>query len=287
MKWKQFLGAVVLSGILGSSAGIAHRYFAVKSQIKQNQSFLDSVDYRIHSANSGIEEAEVVLVGENHCATEGLISKIMGKYAQDGTIILLEGQPIGDDISHLLEGCDSAENLDKMLAMWEGADIKLKSHFYGIKNPVLYGVRDKQVKVFGADDPAILALCREYKKEFLRLKEVVNSGKANNVEEERCRSLGAALLELDKKREEECFIKMIESAKEMGKVFFVVGEYHVSYELKDGERRERIIDYLKRKNIRYAALIPAKDHFVTTDEAIKYHSADDIDIKKYKLKVKK
>lgn len=271
---------------IGVGAGVVVKRNIVESKIKKNIEFLQGLEYKIHSANSGIGDVEVVLLGEVHCETEGMISKIMGKYAKERDIILIEGYSKGEDISHLLKDCDSAANIDKRIAMYEGADMKLKAHFYSEKNPELYDIRDKKVSVIGADCVARCVMGKDMMGRFWKLKKSINDGQALDIHKEWVRSLGESILEINREREKDYFIKVIEENVEQGRLFFVLGKHHVTYPLKNGERVERVIDYLKKKNIRYVALVPSKKYPITIEECIQYYSSDEPDIKKYKLKKK-
>ncbi len=177
--------------------------------------------YSIHSSNTALEKAKVVLLGETHSKHIGEICVFLTEHAKEGDVLLSEGSQKGEETLPLTS-----------------LEIVIK----------------KDLHVYGADDMKLTKECAKYIVAFSDLySSVKDKPKKLMIQSPTLYLLLDKINGLQKKREN-IFYEVISTLSKKYKdavIYVRIGSLHV--------KNDSIISRLKKDGIKYCALIPKND----------------------------
>ncbi len=268
-KWKAFglTGICAATLSFGVALKSARDYFKEKTRARclqkevyagETDTFPLELGYQVHSSNSSLKDARVVLLGETHLKDDKKHSEFFRHYIQNNDIVLLESIPKAENLEGILDDCESTPEI-KRACEHLNYDPKLKSIVYQMAvlslHPELYGIKQagKKPKIRGADDMKAYFESGTAEARFMELKE-------EDSQEERTRHLDN-LIQCVMKRDNSMFASIQEALKETpGKVYLIVGKGHIDQAntkvLRVPDPKDWLVNKIRNNGANYVAYIP-------------------------------
>ena len=198
---------------------------------KKSSSILDVLGYKIHSKNTSLDEAKVVLLGETHGKHVNEFCFFLKEKAKEGDVLLVEGAQKGEE--HL-----PLTNVEKFV--------------------------EKDLHVYGAEDMKLNKECTKYAVAFADLYSLVKANYEKLVIHIPTLDLLNDKVNTLQKKREEIFYEVISALSKRYKdavIYLKVGSTHV--------KNNSITSRLEKDEIKYCALIPVDDK-ISPEAAKKY-----------------
>jgi len=280
-KWRLFgLTALVSAGLsAGLTISALKGYLAEREKAREviaelyereTDTFPLELGYQVHSSNSSLKDARVVLLGETHLKDDKKHSEFFRHYIKDNDIVLLESVPKAENLEAILDDCESNQAIKKACEHLN-YNPELKTIVYKMAvlslHPELYGIKQagKKPKIRGADDMKAYFESGAAETRFMELKE-------EDSLEERARRLDE-IIQCVMKRDNSMFASIQEALKETpGKVYLIVGKGHIDQAntevLRVPDSKDWLVNKIKSNGANYVAYIPdrTKDNQEETEQ---------------------